>query len=76
MTIAATHTVVKSAPVARRFGQGLLRFVPAAVTAPGFVEPSEDDRRAAAAMFGRDDDGIPYDVLAGEAAYIDAVSAP
>jgi hypothetical protein len=73
MTISATHTVVKSRPVTRRFGAGLFRFTPYAVTAPGFTEPSDEDRAAAALMFA--DTEPDYDQLAGEATYLAAVSA-
>jgi hypothetical protein len=56
------------------FGAGLLRFVPFAVTAPGFVEPSDSDRAAVGLMFADDDEPTPdYDLLAGEAAAIDAM---
>jgi hypothetical protein len=47
---AARHT---ARPVAS-FGAGLLRFVPFAVTAPGFAEPSDADRAAVGQMFADD----------------------
>jgi hypothetical protein len=77
-TIAATHTVVKSRPANRIFGHGLVRFVAFAVVAPGFVEPSDEDKAAAAAMFA-DGPESDYDLLAGEAAFLascDALSPP
>jgi hypothetical protein len=56
------------------FGRGILRFVAFAVTAPGFVEPSIEDRMAAAQMFG--DAGEPdYDTLAGESAAVTSMEA-
>jgi hypothetical protein len=73
MTIAVTHTVVKTRPADRRFGAGLLAFVPFAVTYPDHFEPSDADRRWAAA-FARDDEP-GYDLLANESAAIDAMSA-
>jgi hypothetical protein len=69
-TIAATHTVVKSRPATGRFGAGILRFVP---MSRGF-EPSDEDRRAAAQMFG-DASEPDYDLLAGEAAFLASMEA-
>jgi hypothetical protein len=40
----------------RPFAAGLTRFVSYAVTAPGFVEPSDEDRAAVGAMFADDAD--------------------
>jgi hypothetical protein len=54
----------KSARLDRPFGAGLFRFTPYAVTAPGFTEPSDEDRAAAALMFA--DSEPDYDQLAGE----------
>ena len=65
-TIAATHTVVKSRPATGRFGAGLFRFNHYAVTAPGFVEPSDDDRAAVGALFA-DESEPDYDAMAAEA---------
>ena len=69
----ARRTARSSAP----FGAGLVRFVPFAVTAPGYVEPSDADKSAAAAMFA---DAEPdFDMLAGEAAFIassEALTSP
>ena len=64
----ARRTARPSAP----FGAGLFRFVPFAVTAAGYVEPSDADRAAASAMFNDEPD---YDQLAGEAAFLDACEA-
>jgi hypothetical protein len=57
----------------RSFGAGLVHFVPIAVTAPGYVEPSDEDKAAAAAMFADDDDLDPaeMELRAAEAAYYD-----
>lgn len=51
------------------FGAGLTRFVPFAVTAPGYVEPSDEDNAWAAANLN--DEPEPYwDAMAEEAAYL------
>ena len=50
------------------FGAGLLCYVPLAVLAPGFAEPSDEDRAVVAEMFA---DAEPdYDAMADEAAYL------
>jgi hypothetical protein len=77
MTISAAHTVVTSRAVTRRFGADLFSFFTYAVTATRFVEPSDEDRAAVGQMFADyhtepEPDG---DTLAGEAAYLDAVSS-
>lgn len=65
----------------RPFGQGILRFVPFAVTAPGFIEPSDEDRAWAAYHLNADsaDVGFPADAelefRAGESAGYDAITA-
>jgi hypothetical protein len=64
------HTSRPAAP----FGAGLTRFVAFAVTAPGFVDPSDEDKAAAAAMFARDDEP-DYDLFAGEAAFLASCEA-
>jgi hypothetical protein len=74
-TIAATHSVVESRPSARPFGAGLVRCIPFAVTAPGFVEPSDEDLATVGQLFaGYVSEPEPdWDTLAGEAEYIASV---
>jgi hypothetical protein len=51
------------------FGAGLFCFVPFAVLAPGFVEPSDADRAVVGQMFA--DDAEPdFDRMAEESAYL------
>jgi hypothetical protein len=67
---ATRHTARSAAP----FGAGLFRFNPYAVFAPGFVEPRDEARDAAAtsADSGPEPD---WDFLAAESAGFDAVTA-
>lgn len=65
----------------RPFGSGLTHYVAFAVTAPGFVEPSDEDRTAAALLFADDADwdarlaagesDADLEMRAAEAAYYD-----
>jgi hypothetical protein len=64
----------RTARPAAPFGAGLLRYIPFAVTAPGFVEPGDADRRWAAQAFA-DASGPDYDRLAGEAAALASIEA-
>jgi hypothetical protein len=63
------HTARPSAP----FGAGLTRFVPFAVTAPGFVEPSDEDRAIVGQLFSDYESEPDWDALAGEAEYVASV---
>jgi hypothetical protein len=75
MTIASTHSVVNTKSAARRFGAGLTYFVPLAVVAEGFVEPSDEDNRWAAENLGPEPEpGISdMEARALEAAYHDSI---
>jgi hypothetical protein len=46
-----------------------------AVLARGFVEPSDEDRTALGQLFADDQAEPDWDTLAGEAAYVNAVSS-
>jgi hypothetical protein len=65
---ATRHTARPSAP----FGAGLTNYVPFAVVAEGFVEPTDEDKAAAARIFA-DEPEPDWDMLAGEAEYIASV---
>jgi hypothetical protein len=64
----------RNARPAAPFGSGLVRYVAFAVTAPGFVEPSDEDRAWAAREFA-DGPEPDYDTLAGEATALAAMEA-
>jgi hypothetical protein len=53
------------------FGAGLLCYVPFAVLAPGFIEPSDEDRAAVGAMFADDEQATRLDEQALQAAWDD-----
>lgn len=61
----------------RPFGAGLTHYIPFAVIAGNFLEPSDEDKAAAAAMFADDDDFEPADLELRAAAfrYYDACEA-
>jgi hypothetical protein len=63
----------RTARPAASFGAGLNFFVPLAVVAEGFVEPTDEDKAAVAQMFA--DGPEPEWDMAGEAAFVDAMSA-
>jgi hypothetical protein len=71
---AKVKPVRRTARPGRPFGASLFRFTPYAITAPGLVEPSDEDRAAVGQLFADDQAEPDRDTLAGEAAYVNAVS--